>query len=1044
MPSESPRRRTSSAKSHWAQRLLPVAALLPLVLSGLITWAVGQDYITLTAGIRLLAVALVSCGIGLTFVLINAVTYWRHARGNAETSQAAVAGLQATVDLRTRELNEVTVSLRAATEANALRAVANETDIKTQHTDKLRLENLNARLALATRAAELGVWEWNAELQRSVWDDRTLEIYGVRREDFSGKREDWINRIHPQDRPPAIATMENARSASGDHFEHEFRILRANDQAERVIVSRFIIQRDSHGRVLRITGTERDVTQEREATRHTRALNERLRLALRSSNYGVWEYDLVKRRRHWDDRMLEIHGLHPGQFDESEKSWSEIFHPEDRTATVARIQQALESNESDYELRFRAQRPDGSVRHIESHGHVLRDANGQPLRLVGLSRDVTDQKLLEQALTLAEQRWQLAIEGTNDAVWDWDMTNGTVFRDARWARMLGYEPLELPSDNATWRSLAHPDDLRANDAALQEHVAQRTAFYQHELRMRAKDGSWRWVLDRGRVVHRAPDGRPLRMAGTLTDITARKQLEERLRKTEELANEVSRLAQIGGWEMDLVTSRVTWNEGMRRLYEVDASFHPTFDAAWPFFPPESLAVLQAAMRGVSSAEPSFDIEVQITTARGRRIWVRILGHGEFANGQGISVHGAIQDVTARHQSEEARRELEAQLFQAQKMETLGTLAGGIAHDFNNLLTGIIGYHELAADTIPEDNPARFCLNEARNASLRARELVEQILTFGRHSSGGEHGPLDLSLVAEEARRFLRATLPANITIELDCAPLCGNVLADATQIHQVILNLGSNAGHAMRNGGGALRISLEPSEVTPDLAMTLGGPAARSYVRISVSDTGHGMDETTRRRIFDPFFTTKNTREGSGLGLAVVHGIVRSHRGAIDVESTPGKGSVFSIYLPRADESEPQAEITAQTTPRGTGEYICVVDDEDVVASCTKLVLESKGYRAMIFSSAEACLASMKDDPNFCTVLVTDQTMPGMQGTELAAAMRQLKPSLPVVIMSGYFSKISPQALDALGQIELLAKPFTSNELAHAVHRACNPAARPA
>ncbi len=920
-----------------------------------------------------------------------------------------------------------------------LNFISNHSDITGQRDDRSRLQLLNQRFELAARAAALGVWEWDAVNQRTIWDERTFAIYGLRPDQFKGTIDDWIQRLHPQDRTSAVAQIQ-AVMASGDHFEQEFRILRANDGAERFIQSRAIVQRDATGRLLRITGTERDITADREATQQMEALNERLRLALRSSNYGVWEYDIITGRRHWDDRVLEIYGLRADQFDGTPAAWAHALFPEDRAAAEERLRQLIAGEVPEYKTEFRVRRPDGTVRHVESNGYLQRDARGKPVRLVGLNRDVTEQRRMAQALEFAEQRWQLAIEGSNDAVWDWDVETGQVFHDERWARMLGYEPDELQSTAAGWRALVHPDDLPANEAAIGDHFAQRIPFYQHELRLRAKDGSWRWVLDRGKAVRRAADGRPLRMAGTHTDITARKQLEERLRKTEELANEVSRLAQIGGWEIDLVSSRVTWTDGTRRIHEVDESFVPTIESVWQFFPPEALAVVQTALGNATPAEPLFEIEVQLQTARGRRLWVRLLGHGEFHQGKAISVHGAIQDVTTQHETEEARRQLESQLFQAQKMETLGTLAGGIAHDFNNLLTGIIGYHELAADSVPEDHPARMCLGEARNASLRARELVEQILTFGRQSGNAEHGPIDLSLVVEEARRFLRATLPANITIEVHCAATCGTILADATQIHQVILNLGSNAAHAMRLHGGLLRIVLEPAEISPDLAVTLGAAAGNGYVRLSVSDNGHGMDEATRRRIFDPFFTTKNTREGTGLGLAVVHGIVRSHRGAIDVESTPGTGSTFHIYLPTADEDNPQAGFSPDAAPHGEGEFICVVDDEEVVGSCTKLVLESKGYRALIFSSAEHCLAELQSNAMLCAVLVTDQTMPGMQGTELAAAMRKLNPGMPVVIMSGYFSKISPQALDELGQVELLAKPFTTDELAHAVHRALHPA----
>jgi PAS domain S-box-containing protein len=803
--------------------------------------------------------------------------------------QEQAAQLQETVGLRTRELREANAHLRAGAD---------------------RLQQLHDRLALATRSAALGVWEWDAATQRSQWDARTLEIYGLTPEQYHGTGDDWLQRVHPDDRARAREGFL-AILAGANHYDQEFRIVRARDGAVRHIESRAIVVRDPAGKLLRVTGTDRDITAEREAAEQAATLNERLRLALRSSNFGVWELDAATQRLVWDEHMFDIYGVPRAAFDGSRETWVQRLHPDDRDHAVELARQVIAGELPHYDTEFRIVRPDGAVRYIEAHGYVQRDPSGRAVRLVGLNRDVTE----------------------------------------------------------------------------------------------------------------------------------RRQLEERVRKSEELAAQVGELALIGGWEFNTETRQLTWTDGVRRIHEVDDAFQPTVENTAAFYPPETRALLQEAFTAPDPARPAFDHEFALVTLHGRHRWVRLLGRAEFrADGKAVRVHGAMQDITARHESEESRRELETQLFQAQKMETLGTLAGGIAHDFNNLLTGIIGYHELAADSVPEDHPARACLTEARNASLRARELVEQILTFGRQTPGGSHVPLDLAPVAEEARRFLRATLPANIALELQVAADCPHVLGDATQIHQVLLNLGSNSAHAMRAHGGTLTISIAPAEVTPDLAHLLGGPTAAGYVRLSVADTGHGMDEATRRRIFDPFFTTKNTREGTGLGLAVVHGIVRAHRGAIDVESTPGAGATFHIYLPAATAENETDELDLGEAPRGEGEFIVVVDDEEVVGSCTKLVLESKGYQVMTFTAAEQCLASLADESASCALLVTDQTMPGMQGTELVAAARKRNPQLPVVIMSGYFSKISPQELDELGQVELLAKPFTTDELTAAVHRALHPA----
>jgi PAS domain S-box-containing protein len=769
-------------------------------------------------------------------------------------------------------------------------------------------------------------------------------------------------------------------------------------------------------------------------------VNGRLRMALRSSNFGVWELNIARGVLVWDDRMMELHGVRRESLTGLRADWINRLHPEDRDRAMATSNHVILGNADSFDTVYRIVRPDGTVRHVETHGILQRADDGTPLRLVGLVRDVTAEEELQEALNVAEERWKLAIEGSNDAVWDWNMKTGFVFHDSNWAGIVGYADEDIEPTFAGWRRLVHPEDLAACEAAMQQHIDQKTSFYQFEYRMRAKTGEWRWVLDRGKVVSRAADGKALRMVGTHTGITARKDMERHLLRTEELAEQVSRIALIGGWELDLVTGESTWTSGVNRICQLDGAVVPTMDLVLDLFPEEARQNLKSAFDDARSFGSEFDLELPLTTALGHQAWVRVLGRTETQKGKSVRIYGAMQDLTLKHESEMGRRKLEVQLFHAQKMETLGTLSGGIAHDFNNLLTGIIGYHELAAESVEEDHPARACLEEARKASLRARELVEQILTFGRQSSGMSLESTDITLVVEEARRFLRATLPSSIIISTAIAEDCPLVLADSTQVHQVLLNLGSNAAHAMRAHGGTLTIGLQKVEIDATRSKALGGLPLGDYVRLSVGDTGHGMDDATIHRIFEPFFTTKSTREGSGLGLAVVHGIVRAHRGAINVESTVGTGSMFHIYLPAVTDKRAPVVVGFARAPEGSGQSIVIVDDEDMVVRSAKVALEKKGYRVTMFTSAENCLEHLRTPQARCDALITDQTMPGMQGTELAAAARELVAGLPILIMSGYFTNISSRTLNELGPVTLLAKPFTSNELAMSLHQALNPA----
>jgi len=380
-----------------------------------------------------------------------------------------------------------------------------------------------------------------------------------------------------------------------------------------------------------------------------------------------------------------------------------------------------------------------------------------------------------------------------------------------------------------------------------------------------------------------------------------------------------------------------------------------------------------------------------------------------------------------------RRNLELKIRQAQKMESIGQLAGGIAHDFNNILSAIVGNLYLAK-LDAAGNPATLeGLENISKATRRATELVNQILTFSRKGKQ-EREPINLNDVVMEALKLLRASLPATIRIqnELTRTP---NVLANATAVHQAIMNLGTNAWHAMRDQAGELKVEMAVLEVDVDFAKTHPDLHPGQYVQLSVSDTGHGMDRGTLDHIFEPFFTTKAVGEGTGLGLAVVHGIMKSHDGGISVYSHPGEGTTFHLYFPVIATEATAREIEATPIPRGQGEHILFVDDEEVLASLGKKMLERLGYRVTMKTSALEAFAAVRDQPKPFDLVITDLTMPVTDGAKLGGQMLQIQPGLPIIITTGYSGVMTAGKARELGFRELLSKPVTARTLAEAVRR---------
>ncbi|MCE5270467.1 PAS domain S-box protein [bacterium] len=552
-------------------------------------------------------------------------------------------------------------------------------------------------------------------------------------------------------------------------------------------------------------------------------------------------------------------------------------------------------------------REDGSVDWTRWECRPWHEENGAVGGIVLYTEVITERINALNKLRESEERLSFVLSGAGMGWWDWDLAAGKVMRSQGWADLLGYTLEEVQAPNL-WNEILHPDDQLVINRILEDHLAGRIPLVEYECRLRTKAGDYIWVLSRGRVVERDAEGTPLRLSGTILNITENKKLEDE------------------------------------------------------------------------------------------------------------------------------RKSLERQLLQAQKLESLGVLAGGIAHDFNNILGIISGYTEMAElDVMTEPESALECLQQVGKASERAKSLIEQILAFSRRSEQ-ERRPLKLSLIVKEALKMLRASIPSTVEIRQRVDDNSGIVLADSTQMHQVMMNLATNAAYALRERGGRLTVELMDTELD-SAAATVLQLAEGKYVMLVVGDTGQGIAPEIRDRIFDPFFTTKPKGEGTGMGLAVVHGIVRAHGGAIGVESEPGKGSRFTVYLPRITQDSEQEETEVYDDIPGGKESVLLVDDEEGILAVGRMALNRLGYRITVRRSGPEALAAFQAEPQSYDLVITDQTMPGMTGLELAIKILSIRPDLPVIICTGYSEKITPQIVSQYGIKEMILKPYLWDKMARVIRR---------
>jgi PAS domain S-box-containing protein len=512
---------------------------------------------------------------------------------------------------------------------------------------------------------------------------------------------------------------------------------------------------------------------------------------------------------------------------------------------------------------------------------------------------------------------------------------------------------------------------------------------------------------------------------------ALKESEERYALAMEGANE-------GHWDWDAATDQLYLSPRMRALDGRPAEGTLTSGKAWIRdidMHADDRARFETALRGhLQGRQPRFECEYRIRHPGGEWHWLLARGRCSFdQTARPVRFLGSAIDITAQKLAQIEKEELEAQLRQSQKMEAIGTLAGGIAHDFNNVLGAILGYGELALQHAAASPDLRRYLDNVMNAAERAKLLVERILGFSR-SGLGDSVPVQVQSVVEETLSLLEASMPADIRIERHLHSGTAAVLGDATYLHQVTMNLCTNAVQAL-DGGGVLTVGLERAEVTEISTVSRGTLVPGNYVRLSVEDTGAGIPAQSLERIFDPFFTTKQVGQGTGLGLSVVHGIVADLGGAIDVSSTVGHGTRFVIWLPVVGEEAAPASGPSESLPLGRGETLMIVDDERPLVALAEEVVAGIGYEPVGFISSRLALAAFRAAPDRFDAVLTDESMPDLVGTDLVREIRSLRPAIPILLMTGHGDARLASRASEMGVDEVLRKPLHGRELAQALAR---------
>ncbi|MFH0823147.1 MAG: PAS domain S-box protein, partial [Pseudomonadota bacterium] len=766
-----------------------------------------------------------------------------------------------------------------------------------------------------------------------------------------------------------------------------------------------------------------DITERKRVEEALRESENRLQLALLGADLGVWDMDVPTGKVKVNTRFLEIIEYESGGAVQTLNAWAKGLHADDRERAVSALNAHIRGDTDNYRNEYRYRTKSGEWKWILSTGKVVRrDEKGEALRMTGTWLDITDRKMSEEALRLSEERYRTVADFTHDWEYWVDPGGGLLYVSPACERITGYSAREFIDDPSLMELILHPDDR--DDVTNHFRTARgegRDISYSVDFRIVRRDGQLRWINHACLPVYKE-GGEFSGRRGSNRDISDRKKYEtaqRRLATAVVQADEAIVITDPKG-NIEYVNPAFERISGYARdeLLKHKASL---LDSA--YYDPESLPTIRDAfLKGERRA--------------GRLLKIRKNGE---AYEEDVTISpvrdntGSIVNfvVTGRDVSTEVR--LQRQLFQAQKMEAVGTLAGGVAHDFNNLLTVVLGYSELLLDEPDLPPRIRLDLEKINRTAGNGAELVRRLLTFGRKA---EIKPcaLNLNERMEQLQKMLSRIIPKMIDIRLLVSHDLSAINADPTQMDQILLNLAVNARDAMPDGGSfiieTVNVTLDEDYCRQNICVDPG-----RYVLLTVSDTGTGMDKDTLQHIFEPFFTTKGPGKGTGLGLAMVYGIVKQHGGHITCYSEPTQGTTFKMFFPALEVDDDTMKHEVKSTPKGGSETVLLVDDEEMIRDIGFKILTRAGYKVLVAADGKKALEVYRRRGNEISLIVLDLIMPEMGGRQCLESILKISPSAKIVIASGHVpDDTTGEVVDSKSR-GFISKPFDPNQLLEIIRK---------